>query len=108
MVYCSPLGHATPLLVAKLAGNEHDEIDQPPDAEAAAGDEHEDSGRVLADVEAVGAEHTNEQAEQARREGAPVARHSAHRQRATSRVELLRSAVRAFARDRGDLHVARA
>jgi hypothetical protein len=51
------------LLVTKLAGDEHDHVDQHPDAQATEGKEHQESCEVLADVEAMCAEDAEQETE---------------------------------------------
>src|ERR1051325_12069816 len=48
---------------AKLAARDRDEVEQPPEPEAAEGDELEDPGADLARVKPVGAEHAERNAE---------------------------------------------
>jgi hypothetical protein len=51
------------LLVGELADQDHDEVDQHPYADAAEGDDLEDAGPDLPDVETVHAQRAEEEAE---------------------------------------------
>src|SRR6516225_4374061 len=60
---------ATALLVGKRPDQNHDEVDEDPDpAEAAKGQDHEDPGAGLSDVEAVDAQESEEETQQQRDE----------------------------------------
>ena len=53
----------TTALVGERADENHDEVDEPEDAENTTGEKHQDACADLADVEAVHAEHAEEDAE---------------------------------------------
>src|SRR5690606_1029178 len=59
-----PLGQLVALLIGEGADGDHDQVDQRPDAQAAEGDDLQDAGADLADVEAVDAKHAEEEAQQ--------------------------------------------
>jgi hypothetical protein len=59
---------AQTLLVLLSAGQRNDEVDEVPDAETAEGDEFEDAGADLAQVEAVDAESAEQPRQQPRSE----------------------------------------
>ena len=52
------------LFISEFATDDHDEIDQRPDSETAEGQQHQDAGTDLADVEAVHTEAAEEEAEE--------------------------------------------
>lgn len=66
----SPLRKLIALLVGEGTDDDHDEVDQRPDAEAAEGDQLQDAGADLADVEAVRAEAAEKEAQQECRQDA--------------------------------------
>src|ERR1043165_5399851 len=67
-----PLGERVAGLVLERADDDQDEVDQHPDAEPPEGDQLQDPGADLADIEAVNAEKAEEQAQEHRREDALV------------------------------------
>src|SRR5687768_4851005 len=69
-----PLRDPIPFLVLELSAHEHDQVDEHPDPEAAERDELKDACPDLADVEAVRAEHAEEEAEQSGGQDALVGR----------------------------------
>ena len=56
------------LRVGKLSGDDHDQIDERPDTASSQGKDHEDGRADLSDVEPMGADRSQEEAQEQRRE----------------------------------------